>query len=84
MKKFLLVTLALFSITALASDKSSVKLGQVDSSYGQRDCNAPEIAGCGPCFKLCMEQNSAERGAKDVSSSSRSSSKSKSSNASKQ
>lgn len=70
MTKYLILTLIALSSVSFASDKSSAKLGQIDNSYAQNDCNAPQIAGCGPCYKLCIEQNKSDRGAKDTSSSS--------------
>lgn len=67
MKKYVILTLVFFSFAAVA-DKNSVRLGQVDNSHSMNDCNAPQIAGCGPCYKLCIEQNKSDRGAKDTSS----------------
>lgn len=84
MKKYLLLTLVCFSFAAVAAEKDSARLGQVDNSFGQNDCNAPQIAGCGPCYKLCIEQNKSDRGAKDTSSSSRSQSKTGRSSATRQ
>jgi hypothetical protein len=84
MKKYLLLSLVCLSFSAVAMEKHSAKLGQVDNSFGQNDCNAPQIAGCGPCYKLCIEQNKSDRGAKDTSGGSKSSSKSTRSSATRQ
>ncbi len=75
MKKYLILTLVCLSFSVIASEKNSARLGQVDNSFGQNDCNAPQIAGCGPCYKLCIEQNKSDRGAKDTSGGSKTQSK---------
>jgi hypothetical protein len=62
MKKYIIMSLVCFSFASVASDK--VKLGQLDGSTGQNDCNAPHVVACGPCYKLCVEQNKSDRGAK--------------------
>lgn len=67
MKKYLALALICLSSLSFASDKGA-KLGQIDNSHAQNDCNAPQIAGCGPCYKLCVEQNKSDRGAKDTNS----------------
>lgn len=71
MKKYFILSLVCFSFVAFASEKNSTQLGQVENSRSMNDCNAPQIAGCGPCYKLCIEQNKGDRGAKEVSSSKR-------------
>ncbi len=67
MKKYAALMMILISTYSFAAEKNSVQLGQVDSSNSQNDCNAPEIAGCGPCYKLCLQQHGGE-GMKDFSS----------------
>ncbi len=60
MKKYLILCLIVISSVAHA-----VKASQADSKmiHGERNqfttddpCQAPNIVGCGPCFKACMAQ----------------------------
>jgi hypothetical protein len=64
MKKYLIVALVCLSPMVFAEE--SAKLGQVENSFGQNDCNAPQVKGCGPCYKLCIEHNKSDRGGKDL------------------
>jgi len=64
MRKYFLLSFVFLSFAAVANPG----LGQLgeDSASDKSNCYRKEIQGCGPCFKLCMEQNSGDRGAKDV------------------
>lgn len=67
MKKYLIAALICLSSVSFAEEKSG-KVGELDSNTHQNDCNAPQVAGCGPCYKLCIEQNKSDRVVKDTSS----------------
>ncbi|MCM2349512.1 MAG: hypothetical protein NDI69_05785 [Bacteriovoracaceae bacterium] len=69
MKKYLIGTLICLSSFSFAAE-NSMKVGELDSATHGNDCNAPQVAGCGPCYKLCIEQNKSDRVAKDTGSSS--------------
>lgn len=68
MKKYIVLSLICFSFSALAAKDSAVlgQLGEDNASDSKNNCNRKEIQGCGPCFKLCMEQNSGDRSGKEV------------------
>lgn len=61
MKKYLIFAMIFFSFSALAS-KDSASLGENSPGKSMNDCNAAHVVGCGPCYKLCIEQNKSERG----------------------
>lgn len=83
MKKYLAITLLCLASVSFAAS-NSVKLGQKDHNSDPDPCNKPEILGCGPCHKQCLEQNNIE-GYKDVNvSQKKPSGGSKSSTATKQ
>ncbi len=81
MKKYLIASLICFSSFAIAD---SGRVGEIDSATHGNDCNAPQVAGCGPCYKLCIEQNKSDRVAKEANSEVKKPKKSGSSSASKQ
>lgn len=81
MKKYLIGTLICLSSFAFAD---SGKVGEMDSAVHGNDCNAPQVAGCGPCYKLCIEQNKSDRVAKDINSSTKKPAKTGKSTSSKQ
>lgn len=54
---------------SFARKPDSAGLGQVESSFAQNDCSAPQIAACGPCFRACTMANASERGEIDFSQS---------------
>lgn len=64
MKKYLAITLLCLASVSFAAS-NGVKLGQKDQNSDPDPCNKPEILGCGPCHKQCLEQNNIE-GYKDV------------------
>lgn len=64
MKKYLAISLLCLASVSFAAG-NSVKLGQKDHNSDPDPCNKPEILGCGPCHKQCLEQNNIE-GYKDV------------------
>lgn len=82
MKMILVISLLCLASVSFAAN-SSGKVGQKDSSNDSDPCNKPEIIGCGPCYKQCLEQNSAE-GAKADTSRSSSTSKTRKGSATKQ
>lgn len=63
MKKYLvLVLLLVFSSVSFAAKRTAAS--QAKMMYGERNefttddpCQAPNIVGCGPCFKACMSQH---------------------------
>jgi hypothetical protein len=59
MKKYLATSLFLLVSVSYAAS-NSVKLGQKDHHTDSDPCNKPEIIGCGPCHKQCLEQNNLE------------------------
>lgn len=69
MKKYLAISLLCLASVSFAAG-NSVKLGQKDHNSDPDPCNKPEILGCGPCHKQCLEQNNIE-GYKDVNVSSK-------------
>lgn len=59
MKKYLAVSLLILASVSFAAG-NSVKLGQKDHNSDPDPCNKPEILGCGPCHKACIQQNNNE------------------------
>ena len=69
MKKYLAISLLCLASVSFAAG-TSVKLGQKDHNSDPDPCNKPEILGCGPCHKQCLEQNNIEGAKADTSRSS--------------
>jgi hypothetical protein len=69
MKKYLAISLLCLASISFAAG-NSVKLGQKDHNSDPDPCNKPEILGCGPCHKQCLEQNNIEGAKADTSRSS--------------
>lgn len=82
MKMILVISLLCLASVSFAANNSG-KVGQKDSSNDSDPCNKPEIIGCGPCYKQCLEQNSVE-GAKADTSRGSSTSKNRKGSATKQ
>lgn len=83
MKKYLAISLLCLASVSFAAG-NSVKLGQKDHNSDPDPCNKPEILGCGPCHKQCLEQNNIEGAKADTSRSSSTSGKSGKASATKQ
>lgn len=66
MKKYFAITLLCLASLSFAAG-NSVKLGQKDHNSDPDPCNKPEILGCGPCYKQCLEQNNLEGAKADTS-----------------
>lgn len=84
MRKYLLLSFVFLSFGAFANSAGLGQLGEDSGSDSKNNCYRKEIQGCGPCFKLCMEQNSGDRGAKDVAGGSKAPAKKGSSSATAQ
>lgn len=61
MKKYLVLVLIVISSVSYAKRNSA---SQSKMMYGERNeftsddpCQAPNVVGCGPCFKVCMSQH---------------------------
>lgn len=65
-KYFFIMSFLLLSSVAFSDEKNM--LGERNASTTSDPCQAPNIVGCGPCFKACMAQHSGDL-KKDVSSS---------------
>lgn len=83
MKKYFAITLLCLASVSFAAG-NSVKLGQKDHNSDPDPCNKPEILGCGPCHKQCLEQNNIEGAKADTSRSSSTAGKSGKASATKQ
>lgn len=55
MKLYIAALVLSFSTISFATE--SVQLGEVASKFDQRDCSAPEVSGCEPCYKACTQHN---------------------------
>lgn len=83
MKKYLAISLLCLASVSFAAG-TSVKLGQKDHNSDPDPCNKPEILGCGPCHKQCLEQNNIEGAKADTSRSAPTAGKSGKASATKQ
>ena len=83
MKKYLVIALLSLASMSLAS-ANAIKLGQKDHNSDPDPCNKPEILGCGPCHKQCLEQNNIEGAKADTTRGGPSNAKSGKASATKQ
>ena len=65
-KYFFILSFFMMSMLAFANEKTM--LGERNASTTSDPCQAPNIVGCGPCFKACMSQHNGDL-KKEVSSS---------------
>lgn len=61
MKKYVIMALIVISSLAHAEKRGTASMNHM---YGERNefttedpCQAPNVVGCGPCFKACMAQH---------------------------